>query len=125
MSAINIYARRHTHTPGTKPRASVRTEGVQTSSPEKEHQGVDTFSLHSDVTSSGKTYPVESRSKIDSSSAAKRQARYKHRKPRQQRYTEDSVTEGEVLESQMKRELRLSETLEEADRQLIKVERLT
>ena len=135
MSAINIYVRKHLGS--TKPHSPMGTgaAAVQTSSPEKQHQGVDTLSLRNDLTNTDNTNTVQSPSKRDSkpnSSAVKRHLRYKHKKTQQQQQQqqrhvgiEEGVTEGDVLESQMKQELQLFETLEKAERELIKVERIT
>ena len=128
MSAVNIYARRHQHIPVVESRSKVRPAasavGVQTYSPEKYSQAVDTGSLNNEgkrVLSRGRT---SDSSLTSAPSVMKRQAKYKHRK-RQLKgcvRVEEPRRDGDLLVEQMKQQLE-QQTLEEAAK-LIKVEKL-
>lgn len=128
MSAVNIYARRHQHAPVLESHSQVKpmasAVGVQTYSPEKDNQAVDTGSLNSEskrVLSRGRT---SDSSLTSAPSVTKRQAKYKHKKRQLKGCVpvEEPRRDGDLLVEQMKQQLE-QQTLEEAAK-LIKVEKL-
>ena len=127
MSAVNIYARRHQHASVADSRSKVKpvasAVGVQTCSPEKDNQAVDTGSLNSESRRHSRGRMSDS-SLTSAPSVTKRQAKYKHRKTQLKGRVrvEEPRRDGDLLVEQMKQQLE-QQTLEEAAK-LIKVEKL-